>query len=125
MFFQVPGRLGLLITLDLIAANVYNSVQGPPSRGFSFVEVWMLGINISILVGVLEYGYLLATKKFRIDTTQIGKVMGITMKEKQNDVEFEVYYKKIDKITFLFTLIFIIVFNLIYWSIAIYYKTNQ
>ena len=27
----VPGRLGLLVTLDLIFANVYNSVEGPKS----------------------------------------------------------------------------------------------
>ena len=30
----VPGRLGLLVTLFLIFANVYNSVEGPTSRGF-------------------------------------------------------------------------------------------
>ena len=47
----VPGRLGLLVTLDLIFANVYNSVEGPKSRGFSYIEVWMVGMQIPIIVG--------------------------------------------------------------------------
>ena len=47
----VPGRLGLLVTLDLIFANVYNSVEGPKSRGFSYIEVWMVGMQIPIIIG--------------------------------------------------------------------------
>jgi hypothetical protein len=47
----VPGRLGLLVTLDLIFANVYNSVKGPENRGFSYIEVWMVGMQIPIIVG--------------------------------------------------------------------------
>ena len=47
----VPGRLGLLVTLDLIFTNVYNSVEGPKSRGFSYIEVWMVGMQIPIIIG--------------------------------------------------------------------------
>ena len=39
----VPGRLGLLVTVDLISMNCYNSVEGPLSRGFSYIELWMVG----------------------------------------------------------------------------------
>ena len=31
---QVPGRMGMLVTLYLISANVYNSLDAPASRGF-------------------------------------------------------------------------------------------
>ena len=47
----IPGRLGLLVTLDLIFTNVYNSVEGPKSRGFSYIEVWMVGMQIPIIIG--------------------------------------------------------------------------
>ena len=60
----MPGRLGLLVTLALITSNVYNSVNAPPKRGFSYIEVWMVGVQVPILVGILEYGIILALKKY-------------------------------------------------------------
>ena len=56
--------MGLLVTLDLIATNVYNSVKAPPKRGFGYIEIWMLGIQIPILLGIFEYAILLALKKY-------------------------------------------------------------
>ena len=50
--------------MDLIATNVYNSVKAPAQRGLSYIEIWMLGIQIPILVGIFEYGILLAMKKY-------------------------------------------------------------
>ena len=54
----------MLVTVDLIATNVYNSVKAPAQRGLSYIEIWMLGIQIPILVGIFEYGILLAMKKY-------------------------------------------------------------
>ena len=39
----VPGRMGLLVTLFLISSNVYNSLDAPQARGFSYTEVWLIG----------------------------------------------------------------------------------
>lgn len=93
MFFKVPGRLGLLITLYLIASNVYNSVEGPPSRGFSYIEIWMIGVHIPMLVAIFEYGLILAMK----DQWEISTL------------------KRMDKITFCSSATFIALFNLFYW----------
>ena len=46
----------------LIATNVYNSVKAPAERGFSYIEIWMIGIQIPILTGLIEYGVLLSYK---------------------------------------------------------------
>ena len=62
--FQVPGRLGLLVTLYLITSNIYSAVQAPASRGFSYIEVWMIGIEATILLAILEYGMVLCCRKF-------------------------------------------------------------
>ena len=59
----VPGRLGLLITLFLILTNVYNSVDAPKGRGFSYIEIWMLGAQFPILLALIEYGFVLYLKK--------------------------------------------------------------
>ena len=60
----VPGRMGLLITLYLILINTYNSVDAPPKRGFSAIETWFVGTQALILLAIVEYGILLAIKKF-------------------------------------------------------------
>ncbi len=62
----VPGRLGLLITTWLIASNVHNAVDGPTNRGFSYVEVWMIGMQITIFMAILEYGILLTFKRMKV-----------------------------------------------------------
>ena len=59
----VPGRLGLLVTLYLIMTNVYNSVKGPESRGFSYIEVWFVGVQMPILAGILGKFCYSVTKK--------------------------------------------------------------
>ena len=55
--------MGMIVTLYLISANVYNSVDAPKNRGFSFVEIWMLGTQFPILVALFEYGFVLYMKK--------------------------------------------------------------
>ena len=96
----MPGRLGLLVTLYLIATNVYNSVTAPTQRGFSFIEIWMIGVQIPILTGVVEYGILLAMKKY-------------------HKVEMNSVSKTVDMWTFSGSLLFIMIFNIIYWSMGL------
>ena len=63
MHLKVPGRLGILVTLYLIATNVYNSVEAPQDRGFSYIELWMVGMQLPILLAIIEYGIILAFTK--------------------------------------------------------------
>ena len=56
----VPGRMGLLVTLFLISSNVYNSVTAPSDRGFSYLEIWLIGVQGPIVLAILEYGIILA-----------------------------------------------------------------
>ena len=43
----------MIVTLYLISANVYNSVEGPKSRGFSYIEFWMIGTQAPILLALV------------------------------------------------------------------------
>ena len=92
--------MGLLVTLDLIATNVYNSVEAPTQRGLSYIEIWMIGVQIPILVGIFEYGILLAMRKYykSMDIYSLGKAM--------------------DKWTFTASLIFVFLFNIFYWTFS-------
>mgnify|MGYP001338888313 CR=1 FL=1 len=62
----------MIVTLYLIFANVYNAVEAPDDRGFSYIEVWTLGSQVPILLAFCEYGYILYLKK--IETTCFGSI---------------------------------------------------
>ena len=59
----IPGRMGLLVTLFLISSNVYNSLDAPQGRGFSYIEIWLVGSQGPILLALIEYGCILAWKR--------------------------------------------------------------
>ena len=62
--FQVPGRMGMLVTLYLMLINSHNSVEAPSGRGFSNIEVWFIGTQAPIAFGIIEYGAILSLKRF-------------------------------------------------------------
>ena len=102
---QVPGRMGMIITLCLISFNVYNAVDAPPSRGFSYIEVWMVGMEIPIIFALLEYSLILGFKRCTYQKLNFfGKV-----DEKA---------AQIDSISSLTTIIYISVFSLSYWALV-------
>ena len=94
---QVPGRLGLLVTVYLIASNVYSQVDAPKRRGFSRIDIWMVGVQFQILVAIVEYGFLLAVQKF----STLGNAC----------------FKSLDKWTFVASLLFFVLFNIAYWNV--------
>ena len=51
------------MTLYLISANVYNSVDAPKVRGFSYIEIWIFGSQFPISLALIEYGFVLYLKK--------------------------------------------------------------
>ena len=68
------------MTLFLIVSNVYNSVKAPAKRGFSYIEIWMVGVQIPILTGLTEYGVLLALKKYQQDEKDMAEETIIVQK---------------------------------------------
>ena len=58
--------MGMIVTLYLISANVYNSVDAPKGRRFSYIELWMLGSQCPILLALCEYGFVLYLKVEKI-----------------------------------------------------------
>ena len=56
--------MGLVVTLFLITVNVYNSVDAPPNRGFSYIELWMVGMQLPIIVAIVEYIVILGLTRY-------------------------------------------------------------
>ena len=122
------------MTLDLIVTNVYNSVKAPAQRGFSYIEIWMIGVQVPILVGILEYATLLALKKYYKGKEKSTPIMvsqsthpsipskdNMLMEKTTNEMNshWDIIERTIDKWTFVGALAFIITFNIIYWVLTL------
>ena len=116
-YIQVPGRMGLLVTLDLIATNVYNSVEAPTQRGLSYIEIWMIGVQIPILVGIFEYGILLAMRKYYKpnNSSIVVKFDSNDSSTTEGNIDMDSFGKAMDKWTFTASLLFIFLFHVFYW----------
>ena len=98
--------MGLLITLCLITFNVYGTVSStlaPPKRGFSYIEVWMVGVVITISVAIIEYFFILAFKR-KHEYANLDHIIGM-----------------IDFILLIISLAFFSFFVMFYWIIVFGY----
>ena len=99
--------MGMVVTLYLISANVYNSVDAPRTRGFSYIEIWMLGSQFPILLALLEYGFVLCYKK-------IAKI------EDENEAKnLDEKMRKLDLVTMIVSFCYFVIFTSIYWIVAL------
>ena len=99
--------MGMIVTLHLISVNVYNSVNAPANRGFSYIEVWMFGAHCPIFMALFEYGLVLYLKK-------IASPNDSGSKEKLDEK-----IKKFDFIMMAVSFVFFVLFSSIYWIIVL------
>ena len=104
---QVPGRMGMIVTLCLISANVYNSVDAPKNRGISYIEIWMFGSQFPIVLALLEYGFVLLLKK-------------VLKLSNQNETKiFEENVRILDLATMILSFCLFLIFASTYWIVAL------
>ena len=109
--------MGLLVTLYLISSNVYSSVSAPKKRGFSYVEVWMMGSQGTILLAIIEYGFILMWKKFekKASYSEVSPIVEKAEEKKWNNLSLNDKIKRVDFISIIVSIIFFLLFNIIYW----------
>ena len=113
-----------MITLELITTNTYNSVKAPSERGFSYIEIWLLGIQIPIILAIVEYGILLTMKRMQKKDNGQVKIQVIHSGNHPQIREKAIWDldqmgKTMDKWSFISSLFFIIIFIIVYWSVAL------
>ena len=107
--------MGMILTLYLISSNVYNSVNAPYDRGFSYIEVWILGTQLPILLAFFEYGYVLYLKKVETKVGEQNQVMNPSNPNPTLDDRI----KKMDFATMIISFVFYIIFASLYWIILL------
>ena len=105
--------MGMIVMLYLISANVYNAVEAPLTRGFSYIEVWILGTQAPILLALFEYGFILHLKKVTKKKTT-DEIHDINDDDSEPDLDDKI--KKLDYATMIFSLISTSAFVSIYWT---------
>ena len=98
-------------------------MKAPSGRGFSYIEIWLLGIQIPILLAIVEYGILLTIKRMSKKEAQETKIHLIhsgkeTQIKSQKVQDLDQIGKTMDKWTFIGSLSFIVIFNIVYWSVT-------
>jgi hypothetical protein len=107
--------MGMILTLYLISSNVYNSENAPYDRGFSYIEVWILGTQLPILLAFFEYGYVLYLKKVETKVREQNQVMNPSDPEPTLDDKI----KKMDFATMIISFFLYVTFASIYWIILL------
>ena len=129
--------MSMIVTLYLISAIVYNAVDAPRGRGFSNIEVWMVGAQFPILLALFEYGFILYLKKhsdndrkqvqtMTLDPNQVQTItLDQTIASDQNQVqtmtlddqgaELDDRIRRLDSVTMIFSFLFFTTFALVYW----------
>ena len=113
--------MGLLVTLYLISYNVYGSLKAPKNRGFSYIELWMVGHQNVIFIAILEYGLVLIWKKFyskSMTNVEVFEPSVQDSKVEDDDLTLEEKIKRLDMTSFFVLIFFVALFNLYYWIFA-------
>ena len=98
--------MGMIVTLYLISANVYNSVDAPHNRGFSYIELWMLGSQFPILLALFEYGFVLYLKK--TDQNVEDENQRMEPKDSKSNLDKKIY--RLDFVTMIVSFSLFVVF---------------
>ena len=123
--------MGMIVTLYLISANVYNSVEAPDGRGFSYIELWMVGTQFPILLALCQYGLILCLKKFEKKSlknpankikssannplsSELNENQMLNLDNPKPDLDERI--KKLDVGTMIFSMIYFITFVSVYWT---------
>ena len=114
MFTKVPGRMGMIITLYLISANVYISVEAPHPRDFGLIDIWMIGTQIPILLAVCEYGFILFLKKTH--KKEANQIKSIRVEDSKSKLDKRI--EKLDFATMIFSFLYFIIFATFYCIFA-------
>ena len=104
--------MGLLVTLFLINVNIYGTIEAPPGRGLSNVEVWMAGMQLIIILAIFEYGFILAIMKIRTLALNYKKLHNFIIKLEKNQTR-----EHLDLITLWLCGIIFVMFVCSYWLI--------
>ena len=107
--------MGMLVMLSLICYTTYANADAPPVRGFSHIELWMIGMLIPILVAIIEYGVTLCLYRYW-ELKELEQKVFVKGQMKIPDSNKKVLTFKIDMTALSISVIYYVIFFITYCS---------
>ena len=104
----------LLLTMLLISTTNYVAVEAPPKRGMSYIEIWIIGMQIPMLIAIFETGFVLL--QYRKQQKLQKSVRPMTFDAKTfKAIDIRLY----DIVTGRILIAYFLLFQIIYWFISL------
>ena len=111
---QASDRMAMLLTILLISTTIYGGVEAPPQRGMSYIEIWIIGMQIPTLIAIFETGY--ALLQYRRQKKFQESVLTMDVNENTSkSVDIRLY----DIATGGILIAYFLLFQIIYWTVAL------
>ena len=111
---QATDRMMLLLTMLLISTTNYVAVEAPPKRGMSYIEIWIIGMQIPTLIAIFETGFVLL--QYRKQQKLQKSVRPMFFNEKTSKtIDIRLY----DIITGRILIAYFLLFQIIYWMVSL------
>ena len=107
--------MGMLVMLSLICYTTYANADAPPVRGFSHIELWMIGMLIPILVAIIEYGVTLCLYRYW-ELKELEQKVFVKGQIRIPDSNKKVLTFKIDMTALSISVIYYVIFFITYCS---------
>ena len=105
----------MLVMLSLICYTTYANADAPPVRGFSHIELWMIGMLVPILVAIIEYGVTLCLYRYW-ELKELEQKVFVKGQMKIPDSNKKVLTFKIDMTALSISVIYYVIFFITYCS---------
>ena len=105
--------MGMLVMLSLICYTTYANADAPPVRGFSHIELWMIGMLVPILVAIIEYGVTLCLYRYW-ELKELEQKVFVKGQMKIPDSNKKVLTFKIDMTALSISVIYYVIFFITY-----------
>ena len=106
--------MAMVLTISLISSTIYVAIEAPPKRGMSYIEIWIIGMQIPTLVAIFETGFVLL--KYRQQQKMVKTVQAMDVNENTSkfvDIRF------FDIVTGGILIIYFLLFQIIFWSVTL------
>ena len=111
---KAADRMAMVLTISLISSTIYVSIEAPPKRGMSYIEIWIIGMQIPTLVAIFETGFVLL--KYRKQQNKQETIQ--TMDVNENTSKF-VDIRLYDIVTGGILIVYFLLFQIIFWSVTL------
>ena len=111
---KAADRMAMVLTISLISSTIYVAIEAPPKRGMSYIEIWIIGMQIPTLVAIFETGFVLL--KYRKQQNKQETVQAIDINENASkSIDIRLY----DIVTGGILIAYFLLFQIIFWSVTI------